>query len=511
MEKKLFGKGLIVGIIVILIVILIGASIGSSINVSLINNRSNSLSSEWPYPPDIIVPDDYPTIQQAIDNASQGSYIGVRNGTYNENLNIWKSLNIMGEDKNTTIIDSGVGNGVYVSADLVNINGFMIQNSSENAIFLDSCNHTTIVSNVIRDSNFAIKLVDSNNNQIRDCQIFNNIWGINIASNIGASTKNNIITNCQIFNNALLGLHIWSSSNNTIQNNTFISDSIAIIGSLEDCYQNIDTTNTVNGKPVYYFYNEKDTIIDNWDIGELILVNCTGFLIKNIEISGTDVGLEAIYSSNNTISNCDFSNNLFGLELFISSYNIIENNTANNNTGFLIGTGGWPSTGISVAYGSHNIIRNNNASNNYIGIFTFYSTGNTIEGNNITSNTIYGIAIQNSSDNTVYHNNFIRNTQNAYDNGANTWDDGKKGNYWDDYEEKYPDAHKKWWKGIWDTPYEIPGGDNTDSYPLIKQWPSTLSVSIPTIKIFNFNFILLQQLIERFPNAFPLLRHILKY
>jgi len=89
-----------------------------------------------------------------------------------------------------------------------------------------------------------------------------------------------------------------------------------------------------------------------------------------------------------------------------------------------------------------------------------------MEGNNINSNNISGVYILNSSDNFIYHNNFIGNTQNAYDNGTNTWDDGKKGNYWDDYEEKYPDAYKKWWRGIWDPPYEILGGENKDRYRL---------------------------------------------
>ena len=48
---------------------------------------------------------------------------------------------------------------------------------------------------------------------------------------------------------------------------------------------------------------------------------------------------------------------------------------------------------------------------------------------------------------------------------------GKKGNYWSDYKEKYPDAKKQPFKGIWDTPYEIEGGDNKDTCPLLKQWP----------------------------------------
>ena len=240
----------------------------------------------------------------------------------------------------------------------------------------------------------------------------------------------------------------------------------------------------IRAEPLFhYFLNEKDITIDNWDtIGQLILVNCTGFLIKNIEIHGTDGGLEAAYSSNNTISNCDFSNNLYGLFLFNSSYNIIENNTANNNThGVNPFSGGWPSTGISII-GLYNIIRSNNVSNNLIGIFLYRSTGNTIEDNTISENNISGVYVDISSDNTIYHNNFIGNTQNAFDNGINTWDDGTKGNYWGDYKEKYPDAKKVCCKGIWDTPYDIPGGENKDRYPLVKQWTNSLSIST---KIFN--------------------------
>jgi nitrous oxidase accessory protein NosD len=39
------------------------------------------------------------------------------------------------------------------------------------------------------------------------------------------------------------------------------------------------------------------------------------------------------------------------------------------------------------------------------------------------------------------------------------------GNYWSDYEEKYPDAEEIDTTGIWDTPYRI-GRDN-DNYPLM--------------------------------------------
>jgi len=33
-------------------------------------------------------------------------------------------------------------------------------------------------------------------------------------------------------------------------------------------------------------------------------------------------------------------------------------------------------------------------------------------------------------------------------------------------------------KGIWGTPYEIPGGNNKDNFPLIKQWSDTRTRTI---------------------------------
>jgi len=71
----------------------------------------------------------------------------------------------------------------------------------------------------------------------------------------------------------------------------------------------------------------------------------------------------------------------------------------------------------------------------------------------------------------------VNNTQNAIgrQDKYNDWDDGKYGNYWDDYEEHYPDAKQLLLKGIWDTPYEIPGGSNIDGYPLLDLWEPTIS------------------------------------
>jgi parallel beta-helix repeat protein len=130
------------------------------------------------------------------------------------------------------------------------------------------------------------------------------------------------------------------------------------------------------------------------------------------------------------------------------------------------------------------------------------SVNNIIEGNNISFNE-HGIYLNSSSNNSIYHNNLIDNKQNSYNEVNNTWDDGKYGNYWSDYEERYPDAKKKLLKGIWDTPYEIDGGSNKDNCPLIKPWSKSKSIDIPN------NNAISSSLLLRFLDHFPLLHRIL--
>jgi parallel beta-helix repeat protein len=81
-------------------------------------------------PGTIIVPDDYPTIQEAINNANEGDTIFVRNGTYYEHVVVNKTVSLIGENKFNTLIDgNGTGNVVTIKADGVAITGFTIENS----------------------------------------------------------------------------------------------------------------------------------------------------------------------------------------------------------------------------------------------------------------------------------------------------------------------------------------------------------------------------------------------
>ena len=75
----------------------------------------------------------YSTIQDAINDSSDGDTIYVYSGTYFEDVKINTSIVLQGEDKESTIIHGGgFGSGdgvVYVSADNVEITGFSVRNS----------------------------------------------------------------------------------------------------------------------------------------------------------------------------------------------------------------------------------------------------------------------------------------------------------------------------------------------------------------------------------------------
>jgi parallel beta-helix repeat protein len=169
--------------------------------------------------------------------------------------------------------------------------------------------------------------------------------------------------------------------------------------------------------------------------------------------------------------------------------------TANDVTiqGFTIMNGGKISSGISLKQNvahvviRHNIIQSNewdgislfSASQNRIsgnlivsnadGIYLSYAcTHNQIINNVIADNVFYGIFIQSSNDYNIIHtNDFLENGQHVHDESMNEWDDGWHGNYWDDFEERYPYARKILLKGVWSVPYEIQGGSNIDRYPVI--------------------------------------------
>ncbi len=163
--------------------------------------------------------------------------------------------------------------------------------------------------------------------------------------------------------------------------------------------------------------------------------------------------------------------------------NIIANNTVTQ-TGNGIYSLDSPTAGIGI-YGNSNIISGNNLTNNYVGIDFFEGENNIIVGNMIENNSL-GLMIWGVSNNTIYHNNFVNNSAQAETasvdsaNPVNSWDVGypRGGNYWSDYQKRYPNAAEIDNSGIGDTPYVMKtwyrqlDSQNQDRYPLLEPFTS---------------------------------------
>jgi len=173
----------------------------------------------------IHVPTDYPTIQQAIDKAHTYSKdtIYVHKRTYFENIVVYKSVSLLGEDIDLTIIDGGGNRSVIsVTADNVTIKGFTIRNSgsaySDSGIYISSIANN-ISNNTITNNTRGVHLYSSSNNIVSS----NNISSNNIAIHLRYS-KNNTICGNTISNN-INGIHLdYFSDDNTIYHNNFIDN-----------------------------------------------------------------------------------------------------------------------------------------------------------------------------------------------------------------------------------------------------------------------------------------------
>lgn len=102
-------------------------------------------------PATIIVPDDYLTIQEAINHANEGDTIFVKSGTYYQHVVVNKSLSLIGADKFNTIIDGGVETFYpLLKSYSISISGFTVQNGgilTGESVFYSS--YVTISSNII--------------------------------------------------------------------------------------------------------------------------------------------------------------------------------------------------------------------------------------------------------------------------------------------------------------------------------------------------------------------------
>ena len=377
-------------------------------------NRSKSVASRTNT---IWVPDNYTTIQEAINNATEEETIFVRSGTYYERVVVNKKVSLIGENKQDTIIDgNGTEIAVRVTAHNVNIAGFTIQNGELGILFWYSHNNN-LTSSVIANNQYGIYT-----------------WG---------SAKNTFAGNT-VINNSRYGIYVSDSDDNVLSGNTVSNNSYGIY--LDDSCRNTLASNTVSS-------NNDDGIL---------LSHSNDNVLSGNKASDNKYGIYVSDSDGNVLSGNTVSRNAYGIYLYYCRDSILASNGVSNN-----------SNGLYFLGSNDNILVENRISSSlYDGIWV-YSSSNNIFIRNIISHNSIGIGVQMSSNNNmIFHNNFVNNIESPRSvDSINSWDNGVEGNYWRDY-----DGTDENHDGIGDTPYLIEE-NSQDEYPLMAIF---LQFNIPT-------------------------------
>jgi parallel beta-helix repeat protein len=382
----------------------------------------------------IIVPDDYLSIQDAIDHAGDGDTVYVRSGIYYENLFVDKTIYLIGEDRNTTIIDGrNLSDVIYISADMVNISSFTIQNGTWGITLGIKLENIISSSNTIYNNNIffnffnGIVIEFSRNNTILKNNITGNFDGIWLYN-----TSNNTISNNMAYEN-VYGISLNFCNNHTITNNILTKNSHGGIV-VNDAFNNIIAGNTMNsGQNIgMNLVNSNQNIVKDNEISQnhdngLVIVNSSQNTIENNTIKFNQNGIHILSSYNNMIENSIVANhsdskyfNKPGNKDFLNSEIIpnelldVDHGESNNNTitSNLITSNVYDGIGLAH-YSNNNYIADNLISKNMWGIYLTFSSNNTITGNTITSNNNAGIRVTDwSNNNLVTGNNFSSNFTN---------------------------------------------------------------------------------------------------
>ena len=290
----------------------------------------------------------YRYITDGILNSTNGDLVYVFNGIYNETLKVNNSIILNGENKSQTLINGAHKEEILnLSEDRIELINFTIRNSGGHQY------------------NSAIK-INSNNNIIKNCEIYRTKIGVLLKNSI-----NNEIDNCTFHTNGEAIL-FDTSDKNTVTGCVFAHNSIGFHFEKSN-YNNISHCYLYENGISFYLNNTKETnifhsnISDNSvNLGGIFIENSFGISVYNSIIRHNGQGISISSSNEISITNCDLIQNThYAISMRRPSKNVIVNSCEISNN---------LRNGILIEKFNSCKIKNNNIHNNELyGIYSSFT------------------------------------------------------------------------------------------------------------------------------------------
>jgi len=271
--------------------------------------------------------------------------------------------------------------------------------------------------------------------------------GVGVNAGVTLSGRKNVTIKNVDIRNYVMSVWLQQSTNNIISDNRMLTFFNVILDSSSN---NQITGNNITGQDTGYGYGVQ---VNSGSFNNTIIGN---------SFTDTGIGVRVEGADYNLVSGNSFIRG--GTSVLVRGfYNIISKNN------MVDGRGGISVTGP----GSYNTIFGNNITGkSKCGIKIYHGSSNTVYENYVANSAVgvklgfdYEFPDRKVEDNVFYHNNFVNNTQYVvigYVPDSNFWNNGKKGNYWSNYNGTDDNGD-----GIGDTPYII-DEKNKDYHPLME-------------------------------------------